>query len=602
MKMKLLTASVLAATLVGCGGDGDDVFDVPDTSGNGSSSSSSSAGPAENTPATFGNLAATMTNSTEDDLAGTVSVTDEDDGEDTVQALSDESTMYGTFSIDTEGSWVYSLDTSDTTIASLSGVDDSVVDAIEIQSADGTTANLEITITGGDTVVTTTQAARITDHMIDDAGELRYKFSEAISQGKLTVSFLKDADAVDESGSAKDAYIGLYGSSTSTSQALVDLRIQSDQYVIRGHDDIDVAIPFTPGEWTDVEMTWDASAASASETPLVTITINGTSVTTEPFSSAAGIASNVMDGVEAVIFKFGDDGAVIPHAAYHVDDVKVYSDLEGSTLAFEDDFESYEVGDLLDPDDNENSIYHSNSAEVTVANVASSGTGGPTGPESGPGAAGNKIAKISDNMIDDAGELRYRHDSTIPAGKLSVSFLKDDNAVTEDGSAKDAYIGLYGTSTSTSDAIVDLRIQGDKFAIRDQDDIDVTVPFTPGQWTEVEMTWDASAASDSVPPMVTITINGTSVTTEAFDSASSSLADVMNGVEAVIFKLGDNGSTIPNAAYHVDEIKLFSDLDGTTVAFEDDFEGYSVGDSLDLDDNPDLPYHGNTAEAVVAQE
>ncbi|WP_020210471.1 VCBS domain-containing protein [Gilvimarinus chinensis] len=598
MKLKLLTASILAVTIAGCGGDGDDVFDVPDTSGG----SSSSSAPVENTPATFSNLTAATNNSTPE-LAGTIVITDPDSGEDALEPLSDESTMYGSFSILADGNWVYQLDTEDSTIAGLAGPEDSVVDSVEVQSVDGSTAILEITITGADTVLTTTKAARITDNMLDDAGELRYKFNEAIEKGKLTVSFLKDENVVDEDGAAKDAYIGIYGSSTSTSQAMVDLRIQSDKYVIRDRDDIEVEIPFVPGEWTDVEMTWDASAADAENTPLITVTINGVSVTTEPFSSASSIPTTVMDGLEAVIFKVGDNGSIIPKGAYYVDNVKVYSDIEGANIAFEDDFESYDVGVSLDPAENDASVYHSNTAEVIVANVTAGSDGGSgSGNESGPGSSGNKMAQITDSMIDDAGELRYRLDSAVESGKLSVYFLKDDNAVTEDGSAKDAYIGLFGSSTSTSNALIDLRIQADKFAIRDRDDLTVDIPFTPGEWTEVEMTWDASAASAEVTPLLTVTINGTSVTTDAFASASASPAEVMNGVEYAIFKLGDNGSTIPSAAYHVDEVKLFDDLAGTSVVFEDDFESYAVGDSLDPDVNASSVYHSNSAEVVIAEE
>ncbi|MCP8898077.1 VCBS domain-containing protein [Gilvimarinus xylanilyticus] len=599
MKMKILTASILAATLVGCGGDGDDVFDVPDNGG-----SSSSAGPVENTPATFSSLTGEISKITEDPLLGLVTVTDPDEGEAAVTPLTDESTAYGTFSIEESGSWEYVLDTQNSTVAGLAGPDDVVVDSIEIESVDGTTANLEITITGAEEEVETSQVARITDTMFDDAGELRYKFGEAMESGKLTASFMKDADAVDEEGSAKDAYIGLYGSSTSTSQALVDLRIQSDQFVIRDKDDIEVAIPFTPGVWTDVEMTWDASEASAEQTPLVTITINGVSVTTEPFSSASSIPTTVMDGVEVVIFKFGDDSAVIPEAAYHVDNVKVYSDLEGTDLAFEDDFEGYAPGTKLDPDENADSIYHGNSAEVEVASVAVSGTTGPDdgGPESGPGAAGNKVARMTDSMIDDAPELRYKLESPLGQGKVTAYFNKDDNAVTEDGSAKDAYIGLYGGSTSTSDAIVDLRIQADQYALRDQGDIDVGVEYEPGVWNQVEMTWDASSADDTVTPTVTVTINGQPVTVEPFVSASSSPADVMDGVQYVIFKLGDNSSVLPAAQYRVDEIKVYSDLEGTTLEYEDDFESYDVGISLDPDENEGSVYHSNSAEVVVDVE
>ena len=178
------------------------------------------------------------------------------------------------------GDWTYTLDTSNSTVASLADENDMVTDTIAISSTDGTAAEIVITITGRP-ILAPTKAARITDNMTDDAGELRYKLSSSdiIAAGKLTVKFLKE-DAIE-----KDAYIGLYGSSTSTSNALIDLRIQSGGYVIRNNEDVDVTIPFTADKWTTVEMTWDASSASDTVAPLLTLTIDGTSVTTEPFAS-----------------------------------------------------------------------------------------------------------------------------------------------------------------------------------------------------------------------------------------------------------------------------------------------------------------------------
>ncbi len=542
------------------------------------------------TPATFSGLTAKVANNVTEDATGVVNISDDDPGEDMAEVQTDVATTFGTFSIAETGAWTYTLDTANPTVLSLVDEDDTVIDTIAIASIDGTPAELVITITGAPAAGgLPTNVAKITDNMTDDAGELRYKLDSAIPQGKLTVSFLKEDKAETADGSAKDAYIGLFGESTSTSNAIVDLRIQADKFVIRDKDDIEVTIPFVPGVWTDVEMTWDASAASASAAPLVTITINGTSVTAEAFTSASSSLSDVMTGVRYAIFKLGDNGSTIPNAAYYVDNIKLYSDLAGTAIVFEDDFEAYEVGVSLDTD-NADSPYNSSTAETVVDSIA--GPGGPTNPN-------NLAAQITDNMTDDAGELRYKLDDAISQGKLTVSYFKEDKAETADGSAKDAYIGLFGESTSTSNAIVDLRIQADKFVIRDKDDIEVTIPFLPDVWTDIEMTWDASGASASAAPLVTITINGTSVTTEAFSSASSSLSDVMTGVRYAIFKLGDNGSTIPAAAYFVDDIKIYSDLDGTTVAFEDDFEGYTAGDSLDTD-NDASPYNSSTAEAVVA--
>lgn len=533
-----------------------------------------------NTPATFtGDLTASVVNTTTD-LTGMITVADDDVGENLIEAQTSVMTTFGSFSISTDGAWTYTLDTTNSTVASLVDQNDSVTDTISIASFDGTMAELVITITGAEDVAPT-KVAKITDNMTDDAGELRYKLSSSdiIQAGKISVSFLK------QDGIEKDAYIGLYGSSTSTSNAIIDLRIQSTGYVIRNNDGIDVTIPFTADKWTNVEMTWDASAASDTVAPLLTLTIDGTSVTTAPFASVSQSLSDVLAGVQTIIFKLGDNSSVIGEPAFYIDDFTLYADEAGTVVQFEDDFESYDVGVSLDTD-NANSPYDSNTAETVVELIA--GSGSSANPN-------NLTAKITDNMTDDAGELRYKLSSSdiIPAGKISVAFLK------EDAIEKDAYIGLYGTSTSTSDALIDLRIQSTGYVIRNNDGIDITIPFTADKWTEVEMTWDATAASDTVAPLLTLTIDGTSVTTDAFSSVSQSLSDVAIGVETVIFKLGDNGSTTGVPGYFIDDFKLYSDIAGTTIQFEDNFETYAEGVSLDTD-NSDSPYNSNTAETVVA--
>ncbi len=537
-----------------------------------------------NTPATFsGDLSATVTKNATDDVMGSVVVTDDDANENMAEVQTDLGTTFGTFSIAATGDWTYTLDTTNSTVASLTDENDTVTDTIAISSTDGTAAEIVITITGT-TNLAPTKAARITDNMTDDAGELRYKLSSSdiIAAGKLTVKFLKEA-AIE-----KDAYIGLYGASTSTNNALIDLRIQNSGYVIRNNDDVLVTIPFTADKWTTVEMTWDATSASDTVAPLLTLTIDGTSVTTEPFASVSQSLSDVVAGVQTVIFKLGDNSSVSGDAAYYIDDFKLYADIDSTVVQFEDDFESYADGASLDTD-NPDSPYNSATAEAFVELINNSG-GGSTNPD-------NLSAKITDNMTDDAGELRYKLSSSdvIAAGKLSVTFLK------EDGIAKDAYIGLYGASTSTNNALIDLRIQSGGYVIRNNEDVDVTIPFTADKWTTVEMTWDATGASDTVAPLLTLTIDGTSVTTEPFASVSQSLSDVVAGVQTVIFKLGDNGSETGVPAYYVDDFTLFSDVAGTTVQFEDDFEGYAEGDSLD-DDNTSSPYNSATAEAVVAKK
>jgi hypothetical protein len=419
-----------------------------------------------------------------------------------------------------------------------------------------------------------TKVASITDSMTDDAGELRYKDS-MLEQGKLTVSFNKTLD------DGKDAYIGLYGSSTSTNNAVIDLRIQNGVFQIRNNEDAILSeVTYTLGEWHDVEMTWDSS--STTEVTTLTLTIDGEMY--GPFLSATKEGPDLTtDGVSTVIFKLGDNGGVTD-AAFLVDDFKLYSDMAGTTEVFSDDFEGYATGDSLDTD-NSASPYNSSTAEAVVAEAERLVEEEPEEP-----AEPNfNVASITDTMTDDAGELRYK-DSMLEQGKLTVSFNKS----LDDG--KDAYIGLYGSSTSTNNAVIDLRIQNGVFEIRNNEDAILSeVTYTLGEWHDVEMTWDSSSTTEVTT--LTLTIDGEMY--GPFLSATKEGPDLTtDGVSTVIFKIGDNGG-VTDAAFLVDDFKLYSDMAGTTEVFSDDFEGYTVGDSLDTD-NSESPYNSSTAEAVVA--
>ena len=156
-------------------------------------------------PAVFEGLSATIPNDQAAPLAGNVTVTDANFGEDRVVAQTDAQTTYGTFSIDENGAWTYTLDTANATVAGLE-VGESVNDTIALSSVDGTTANLVIRITA------LTQVAEITNTINGDTGELRHDLDPHLLQGKLSFSFLK-TDALADDGNQKDAYITLYGSS-----------------------------------------------------------------------------------------------------------------------------------------------------------------------------------------------------------------------------------------------------------------------------------------------------------------------------------------------------------------------------------------------------
>lgn len=135
--------SLSEAKVLGCmRGDVDD--------GGGDNGGGDNGGGDNGTPnATFsGDDSVTITNDTTSDIEGTIYINDEDDGEDIIVEQNDTSTAYGTFSINEDGEWTYSLDDSNADVAELADENDSLTDTITITSADGSTSSISITITG----------------------------------------------------------------------------------------------------------------------------------------------------------------------------------------------------------------------------------------------------------------------------------------------------------------------------------------------------------------------------------------------------------------------------------------------------------------------
>ncbi|MGB5580287.1 MAG: VCBS domain-containing protein, partial [Woeseia sp.] len=104
-------------------------------------------GSADNTPAAFFNLVGAIDSDSTETIMDMVTVIDPDAGEDLLVEQSATATEYGTFSILSSGTWEYTLDTTNPTIAALVQ-GDRETDTIPIASVDGTTADLVITING----------------------------------------------------------------------------------------------------------------------------------------------------------------------------------------------------------------------------------------------------------------------------------------------------------------------------------------------------------------------------------------------------------------------------------------------------------------------
>lgn len=333
-----------------------------------------------------GDLTATVAKDSTQAITGTISINDENFGEDEIEVETDLATNYGSFSIDAAGAWVYTLDTTNETVAALIDPQDSLTDTITISSADGTTAEIEIGISLIVGEPAADRVAAITNTFDGDSGELRYEFSSPIALGKVTFSFLKEVTLNTTDGSISDGIVTLFADSNTTNNALLEMYILEDSYELEDDQgDIAIATPFVPNEWTDVEITWDATNATEDVLPLMTVTINGTPVTASDFLSGSNDASRVDEGMETIKFRLGANGDIIPDAAFFIDDIALYSDIAGTSLVWSEDFEDYDVGHSITDADSPNDvnipdnevIIHGNTIEVAVELSVGNGKGIP---------------------------------------------------------------------------------------------------------------------------------------------------------------------------------------------------------------------------------
>ena len=209
-------------------------------------------------------------------------------------------------------------------------------------------------------------------------------------------------------------------------------------------------------------------------------------------------------------------------------------------------------------------------------------------------------AFITDTSDDDTGELRLDLSESIAVGMVSFTISKE---ATQDG-----FINLSGTSTSRKNAMIDMRIDdsnGYEFTESGDtvNDYANFPTFVNDELVEVIITWNATNAAG---PLVSVTIDGQAVTDEAFLSESQDSGAIQEGVKTIQFRLGGNSSLdATGAGMLVDNLKVYDTSSGTPViVFEDDFENYTAGSSLNPEDTSvvpvtDSPYKKNSFQATV---
>jgi hypothetical protein len=113
-------------------------------------------------------------------------------------------------------------------------------------------------------------------------------------------------------------------------------------------------------------VTWEYpdGDTSSGQLPTLNVLVDGQAIS-EPFTP---VGADPVGGVTHISFRFGSNSGVLTDTAvFRIDDLVIYSDTEGSSLVFSDDFESYDEGVDLDPDNNPSSQYKNNTSEAVVA-------------------------------------------------------------------------------------------------------------------------------------------------------------------------------------------------------------------------------------------
>ncbi|WP_153915723.1 VCBS domain-containing protein [Shewanella sp. TC10] len=498
-----------------------------------------------------GEFGGTVQNTATDPLTGSLTIIDPNFEEDAFVAQTDVALDYGTFSISANGSWSYTVNTANETVASLE-LGNSVNDSITIVSIDGTTAEINIR------VASLTQVVKISDTG-GDTGEIRFSVDN-LRQGKLSASFTKEV-ALGSDGNNKDAYITLYGSSGSSSESLIDLRIQGSQtgddgtiidprFFVRNTDsdaypgDL-ITAPFVEDQFYDVEITWDLDA-----TEQITVTIDGEVIGGGSFSTAAVVDSDYTgldqwfaDGVKAIQFRFGDNDRTIPFGSFYVDNIEVFSDTAGTTSIFSDDFEVYDTGETLDGTDSKYglAIY----SEVIVFDV------GDGTEENTPAVFFDLTGRIAANEATLTG---------------AVSVLDPDDG--EDSIVQSTLTGMYGTLSILDD----------------------------GSWTYTLDTTDPTIAALVVGESELDTF-----TIESFDGTTAELAITITGT--VVVATGDNNvarmadtSTDADAELRLTTAPLAEGSISATIKLQA-IAGFTATDGVSEDNTAYISVYGGSASS-----
>ncbi len=257
---------------------------------------------------------------------------------------------------------------------------------------------------------------------------------------------------------------------------------------------------------------------------------------------------------------------------------------------------------------------------VTLTVTATDGEVGTTTETIEVTAPKNRYAVITDstgpNNGNDTGELRYAPMDSIRNGRLTFMYRVTEGPVDMD--IQDGFINVSGSSTTSDFALMEVRLKDDAPHEWREGASDATIAASmfpmgaPDVWIPIEISWSANGTD---APTYSLKIGDDTIITDAISTTNGGAGDVDGHLAAVKdgaanfqWKYASSG-TISDGMFHVDDIVIYSSDSGSEViVFEDNFQGYTAGDSLDpvdIDGNPsneDSVYHENSQDVTVGED
>lgn len=185
----------------------------------------------------------------------------------------------------------------------------------------------------------------------------------------------------------------------------------------------------------------------------------------------------------------------------------------------------------------------------------------------------------------DAGISTNNGKLTVESGAYTFRFNAQDVSPS-------SFIALFGGKSNKPRPVVELRFDEGKLFVDNNitgDLIELVQTYVEGDWNDVEITWDTALATNSIAPIVTLSINGepvrsvdgTTITADTFDSFTKNQTDLKNGINMVKMNMIANADVaVVTDIFKLDDIKMINnDVNADpTVIFDADFEDLSDGD------------------------